>query len=182
MRLNALGLLAACMLSLATLSASAAIFPLKVHPSQRYLVDQRNDPFLIHGEAPWSLIVALTTNELNLYLADRHAKGVDLLIVNLIEHQYAGGDNSFDAPTNRYGNAPFLTPGDFTTPNEAYFTYADWVLRRCAEEGFAVLLAPCYLGYPGTSEGWYNEVLANGTNQCVAYGQYIGQRYHGFSN
>jgi Protein of unknown function (DUF4038)/Putative collagen-binding domain of a collagenase len=165
-----------------TFSPSAAVFPLKVHSSQRYLIDQRNDPFLIQGEAPWSLIIALTTNEVNLYLADRHAKGVNLLVVNLIEHQFAGGDNPYAAPTNRYSQRPFLTPGDFTTPNEAYFAYADWVLHRCAEEGFAVLLTPCYLGYPGTAEGWYNEVIANGTNKCRIYGQYLGQRYQAFSN
>src|SRR5215467_4135784 len=108
-------------LALETAPAMAAVFPLKVHPSQRYLVDQRGDAFLIQGEAPWSLIVGLTTNEVNLYLSDRHAKGVNFLVVNLIEHQYAGGDNPFLAPTNRYGQPPFLTPGDFTTPNEPYF-------------------------------------------------------------
>src|SRR5262245_13418543 len=102
-------------------AGAAVIFPLKAHASQRYLVDQRNDPFLIQGEAPWSLIVALTTNEVNLYLADRRAKGVNALVVNLIEHQYDGGDNPFGAPKNRYGQGPFLTAGDFATPNEAYF-------------------------------------------------------------
>ena len=173
---------AVCAALCALTLSSAPVFPLKVHSSQRYLVDQRNDPFLVQGEAPWSLIIALTTNEVNLYLADHHAKGVNLLVVNLIEHQFAGGDNPYGAPTNRYGQRPFLTQGDFTTPNESYFTYADWVLRRCAEEGFAVLLTPCYLGYPGTAEGWYNDVIANGTNKCRIYGQYLGQRYQGFSN
>jgi len=74
-----------------------------------------------------------------IYFADRRSKGVTALIVNLVEHKFNG-------PTNRYGQAPFRTPGDFATTNEAYFAHADWVLRRAAESGMAMLLDPLYLG------------------------------------
>ena len=54
-----------------------------------------------------------------------------------------------NAPANAYGQEPFLAPGDYDTPNEAYFRHADWVLRRAADKGFLVLLAPSYLGGHG---------------------------------
>jgi hypothetical protein len=51
---------------------------------------------------------------------------------------------------------------DWSVPNEQYFEDADWVIRKAAENGQVVLLAPAYLGYPGTDEGFIDEVMANG--------------------
>jgi len=42
---------------------AAPVFPLKVAADQRHLVDQNNAPFLINGDAPWSLIVQLTKEQ-----------------------------------------------------------------------------------------------------------------------
>src|SRR5262249_17792769 len=49
-------------------AAAAPAYPLKLASGQRYLVDQANAPFLIHGDAPWSLIANLTNEEAELYL------------------------------------------------------------------------------------------------------------------
>jgi hypothetical protein len=62
-----------------------------------------------------------------LYLEDRRQKGFNSIIVELTEHLVTA-----DPPKNRYGDAPFATPGDFSTPNEAYFAHADWVVRKGA--------------------------------------------------
>ncbi|MCI0401178.1 MAG: DUF4038 domain-containing protein [Gammaproteobacteria bacterium] len=51
----------------------------------RYLVDQTGKPFFINGDAPWSLITGLTKSEAELYLNDRHQRGFNAIIVNLIE-------------------------------------------------------------------------------------------------
>ena len=97
------------------------------------------------------------------------------IIVNLIEHQFHG-------PVDRYGEGPFTTPGDFSTPNEKYFEHADWVIRKAAEKGIQVFLAPIYLGYIGTNEGWVKEALANGPAKCRNWGRYVGNRYRNFDN
>jgi hypothetical protein len=152
-------------------------FPLKVGSSNRYLVDQHDVPFLIHGDSPWSLIVALTTDQVEQYLQTRRKQGFNAILVNLIEHHYGGAQNKKGAPFDRDGQGPFLVPGDFTQPNEAYFAYADRVLRRAEELGFVVFLAPCYLGYPDSEDGWYREVKANGVEGCRRYGRYLGKRY-----
>jgi hypothetical protein len=150
-------------------------YPLKLAANKRYLADQNDVPFLIHGDSPWSLIVGLTKTEAERYLEDRRQKGFNTLMVNLIEHKYKG-------PKNRDGEEPFTTPGDFSTPNEKYFAHADWVIGKAAEKGIQILLTPCYLGYAGSDEGWYQEVLANGPTKCRNYGRYLGDRYRKFDN
>ena len=150
-------------------------YPVKVGPDHRHLVDQSGAPFLIQGDAPWSLISGLTREEEEQYLENRRQKGFNSVIVNLIEHQFHG-------PVDRYGQGPFTTPGDFSTPNEKYFEHADWVIRKAAEKGIQVFLAPIYLGYIGTNEGWVKEALANGPAKSRAWGRYVGNRYRNFDN
>ena len=101
--------------------------------------------------------------------------GFNSIIVNLIEHHFNG-------PVDRYGQGPFTTPGDFSTPNEKYFEHADWVIREAAENGIQVFLAPIYLGYPGTEEGWIKELIANGPEKARAWGEYVGKRYRDYDN
>jgi hypothetical protein len=158
-------------------SDSAHAFPLAVKRGKRYLVDAAGRPFLIHGDTAWSLIAQLTREDVVLYLDDRRARGFNTLLVNLIEHAFAT-----NAPANAYGEPPFLTPGDYSTPNGAYFRHADWVLRRAAERGLLVLLTPSYLGWGGGSSGWYDAMAANGTAPLRRYGEYLGRRYRNFTN
>jgi hypothetical protein len=121
--------------------------------------------------------VRLDDAELDRYLADRRARGVNALLVNLIEHKFAD-----HPPLDRAGNPPFTTPADFSTPNEAYFAHVDRVLARAAAAGMVVLLAPAYLGDKGGDEGWYVEVRRNGPSRMRGYGRYVGARYRSAPN
>ena len=152
-------------------------YPLKLGSNRRTLVDQKNNPILVQGDAAWSLIVGLNAAEVDQYLQDRRQKGFNTLMVNLIEHKFCKRP-----PKNAAGEDPFTTPGDFTTPNEKYFAFADWVIRKAGENGLQVLLAPIYLGYKGTEEGFYEETLTNGPEKCLEYGRYLGKRYRDFDN
>jgi hypothetical protein len=162
-------------LACASLAFGAGPFPVRIGPDHRHLVDQGGAPFLVQGDAPWSLISGLTKDEVELYLEHRRRQGFNSVIVNLIEHKFRG-------PVNRFGEGPFTVPGDFSTPNEKYFEYADWVIRKAAEKGIQVFLAPIYLGYIGTDEGWIKEAAANGPEKCRAWGRYVGKRYRDFDN
>ncbi len=170
LRLFALALLCCSQFALA-----AELYPVAVGPDHRHLVDQTGAPFLVQGDAAWSLISGLTSEEAEKYLEDRRSKGFNSVIVNLIEHQFRG-------PVDRYGQNPFTVSGDFSTPNEKYFAHADWVIRKAAEKGIQVFLAPVYLGYIGTNEGWVKEVLANGPEKSRDWGRYVGKRYASFNN
>ena len=152
-------------------------FPLKVAPGGRFLQDAAGKPFLLQGDAAWSLIAQLKREEVDVYLRDRRARGFNTLLVSLIEHRFAT-----KAPANIYGDAPFTKAGDFSTPNEAYFAHAEWVVQRAREMGFLVLLAPAYIGARNTNEGWYREMAANGPDKLRDYGRYVGKRFREFDN
>ena len=157
--------------------AAARAFPLHVVPGKRYLVDAANNPFFINGDSPWDLIASLTREEVDHYLEDRRLRGVNTVLVALMEHCF-----SSHPPENAYGNAPFTTPGDFSTPNEAYFAHADYVIDKAAAKGMLVMLAPAYVGYDGGQQGWWREMAANGKDKLYAYGQYLGRRWRNFDN
>ena len=151
------------------------LFPIGVSSDGTYLVAADGTPFLLHGEAAWSLIVQLTTAETMQYLADRHRRGVNAILVNLIEAFY-----SDHPPSNAAGDAPFTTKDDFSTPSEAYFAHADQVIDLAASQGMAVLLFPSYLGLMA-QEGWRNQMSTMGATagapKCASYGRFLAQRY-----
>ena len=157
--------------------ASSSIFPLHVESGKRYLVDANGAPFLIHGDTPWSLIVQLSRADVDLYLENRRQKGFNTILVNLIEHYFAT-----NPPKNFYGESPFFTAGDFATPNDAYFAHAEYVISKAAEKGILVMLTPAYMGSGGGNQGWYQEMVANGTTKLRAYGQYIATRFLAHDN
>jgi len=148
-----------------------------VESGKRYLIDAAGKPFFVNGDSPWDLISTLTRADVDLYLADRKAKGINTVLVELLEHYF-----SPHPPKNAYGDAPFTTAGDFSTPNPAYFAHVDYVINKAAQNGMLVLLTPAYVGYGGGQEGWYQEMVANGTTKLFAYGQYLGNRYKNFHN
>lgn len=159
--------------SLRSISPRAnAKFPLKISSNKRYLTDAAGRPFLVHGDSAWSLVAQLKRPAVKKYLDDRRDRGFNTILVSLIEHRFAT-----NAPRNAYGVEPFLVDGDFSTPNEAYFEYADWVIKQAAKRGMLVLLAPAYLGYGGGEDGWYQEMVANGSAKLAEYGKFVGKRY-----
>ena len=159
-------------------AARQYVFPLSVATDKRHLVDARGTPFLIIGDAPWSLMVDPDNAGADRYLETRKAQGVTAILLNLVEHKF----DTHGAPKDAYGDAPFRTPGDFSTPNEAYFAHADRVIEKARSLGIAVFLFPAYLGYQGGDEGWYREILANGPAKMYAYGRYVGTRYRNDPN
>jgi len=155
---------------------SGYVYPLKVRPTSRYLVDQNGKPFFLVGDAAWSLIAQLSYQNAVTYLAARQQLGFNLVMVNLLEHQFAT-----NAPANIAGVSPF-TSTDFATPNEAYFAHADSILQSAAQKGIVVLLAPAYVGYGCGSQGWASELQSASTATLTAYGQYLGARYKNYDN
>ena len=157
----------------------AVNYPLKVSSTNpRLLVDQNNAPFFLVGDAPHALVVNLTDADATRFLEDRRTNGFNSMWVEvLVEDSEAGRTNG----SLLNGTTPFTNtlPGglwDFTTPNEAYFAHMDTIVRIAATNGLMLLLNPLDTG------GWTDSALANGTNRCRQYGQYLGNRYKNFSN
>jgi hypothetical protein len=151
-------------------------FPIKLSTGARYTADQNNTPFFWSGDAPWSLIAQVSKADADLYLENRRQKGFSILMVNLIEHKF-----SSNPPRNFYGDAPFAGTA-FSTPNEAYFAHADYVINSAAQKGIAVVLDPLYLGNGCGDEGWCAEVKAASMANLRSWGQYVGNRYKNYDN
>lgn len=152
-------------------------FPLRLAPDRRFLLTRRGTPFLIKGEAAWLAIANLTAAEQEAYLADRSARGFNLVEVMLVNHDYTRSPNPIP-PANRLGQEPFLRAGELSTPNDAYFDSAAAFIDRAAAHGVAVLLAPLYLGFDGGIEGWWEALTRPSNTPAVvfAYGRYLGSR------
>jgi hypothetical protein len=88
----------------ATLADRAVLFPLSVAPSESYLQDAAGGPFLIQGDAAWSLNAGLTREKAGLYLADGRACGSDTVLVNLI----AVGAHAKDGAINGEGSKDWV--------------------------------------------------------------------------
>jgi Protein of unknown function (DUF4038)/Putative collagen-binding domain of a collagenase len=148
-------------------------FPLKPSNNRRYLVDQRNVPFMIVGDSPQALIGKLSLADAAFYIADRKEAGFNALWVDLLCTTYTGcraDGRTFD------GVAPFTIRGDLSTPNPAYFTKADAVIRLAAKAGMVVFLDPIETG------GWLGVLRSNGLAKDRAYGRFLGRRYRSFPN
>jgi hypothetical protein len=152
-------------------------FPVHVAPGGRHLVDANGKPFLMVGDAAWSLVAQLETKEVKTYLDDRRKRGFNTILFNLLEHKFAD-----DPPRNAYGEPPFALRGDIATPNESYFRRVDAIVRGALDRGFLVLLFPLYAGLDGGSQGWWAEMKANGVDKLRAFGRYVGKRYGRFPN
>ena len=151
-------------------------YPLMVGPTSRYLVDQNGKPFLLVGDAAWSMIAALSDSDADFYLEDRRQRGFTAVLVNLIEHAFTA-----NPPQDFYRLSPF-TGQTFTTPNETYFAHVDHILKSAAAKGIVVLLDPLYLGFSCGSQGWCAEVKLATTSQMTTWGQYLGNRYANYDN
>jgi hypothetical protein len=158
----------------ARLEASlGVVYPLKMGPTRRYLVDQRGRPFLIVGDSPQSMIVNLSLQDAKTYIADRRSFGFNALWVNLLCDKYTAGR----ADGSTYDHIqPFLKPNDLSTPNPRYFARVDAMIRLAGEYGMIVFLDPIETG------GWLGTLQANGPKKAYAYGRYLGKRYAKFPN
>jgi hypothetical protein len=159
------------------LQRDSATFPLTVGPTGRYLVDQEGLPFLIRGDAPWSLTHNLTFEEAVFYLENRRAQGFNSLIVSVPDAYDADGNPAY-AP-DRYGQQPFRN-NDLTQPNPAYWEHVDRVFEKAESLGFLLLVTPAYLG--AHNDGYVDLLKANGPARCRAYGLWLGQRYRRLRN
>jgi len=153
--------------------AKGPVYPLRVGPTKRYLVDGRRRPFLIVGDSPQSLIVNASLRDARTYFSDRAAWGFNTVWINLLCRPYTGGRPD---GTTYDGIAPFTRPADLSTPNEAYFRRADAIVRTAARYGITVFLDPIETG------GWLDVLRRNGVAKDYAYGRWLGMRYRSFPN
>jgi len=125
------------------------------------------------GDAPQTLIANLSVADAEIYMANRQKYGINTLWINLLCN-YSDGCNK-DASTFD-GIAPFVTSGDLSTPNPAYFQRADEMVKVAEAHDMVVLLDPI------ETSSWLGMLRANGTDAAFTYGRWLGNRYKDFPN
>jgi len=161
-----------------TLSAALPAYPLKVPPGGRYVVDQHNQPFLIIADAPHNLFTMFTSAEANTYLRNRATNGFNTLWVEALTGEYTWAHTD---GANSDGDRPFtntLVSGlyDLTSPKVAYWSHASNIVFMCATNGLQVFLDSIETG------NYIDTAVANGTNRCYQYGQFLGRYFRNFTN
>ena len=129
-----------------SLDAANYTYPLKISSTNpRILVDQNNVPFMMVGDSPHSVFSNLSSADAAAYLADRAARGINSLWVNMLCVRPVEGRRDASLLD---GTKPFTKtiPGtsyyDLTTPNEAYFAHVDEVIRMAATNGIVMMIDP----------------------------------------
>lgn len=149
---------------------------LSIDATGRYLKDGNGNPILLMGDTAWELGQQITDADVTTYLSNRASKGFNLVIMELIEHYFCT-----NAPNDYYDNPPF-TGTNFTTPNETYFARMDNIIQKARNLGIYVIVAPLYLGFGGSDEGWDTEIAAASEADMTSWGEYVGNRYKDYTN
>ena len=153
-------------------------YPLRFSANHRYLIDSQNVPFLIVGDSPQSLLVNLSTSQMETYMADRQAHGFNSILVMALCASYTAGysnGDTFDGiPPFTVGSSP--SDYDLSTPNPAYFSRLDTLVRMAARHGLVVFLDPIETG------GWLTTLENNGPTKAYDYGVFLGNRYKALPN
>jgi hypothetical protein len=148
--------LAAALGALLCGSAASALPPLSVSPDGRQLL-AGNEPFFWLGDTAWE-IYRLNPQELDVYFADRQAKGFNVMqgpALHTNSENYLGESNPIA-----------------TQPNEQWFAYIDQIIDTAEAHGMYVV--PVLTG--GTSASQFT------LESAYDYGYYIGERYRDATN
>lgn len=149
-----------------------SIFPLAIE--DRYIVTAQGTPFLLHGDAAWSIVGQLTDAQCDQYLDNRAAKGFNCILFNAPEYYYT---NQTPAYNNVDGVAPFSSMTDYASALTSYWNRVDRVVTRAKALGMVCIINPAYLGYPGGPDGWHAEVAAETDADLQTYGAALANRF-----
>jgi len=166
-------LLVACSAPLAAPQNRWPYPPLRVSENGHYLQHTDGTPFFWLGDTAWELFHRLTREEISRYLANRKAKGF-----NVIQAVVLAEMDGLRVP-NRYGEVP-LNDLDPQQPNEAYFELVDWVIAEAQERGLYIGLLPTW-GDKVTQLWGQGPVIFDDGN-AYSYGRFLGERYRDAPN
>ena len=133
-----LSLIVLLSLASSTLAQSIA-WPVKTSPNGRYFVDAAGQPVFWLGTTQWELFRGYRLEDAKTILEKTASHGFTFVQVKLL------GQGDGNQP-NAYGQQPLLN-GDALTPNEAYFTNVDAVVRAARENGLAISMTIYHQSY-----------------------------------
>ncbi len=115
-----------------------------------------------------------TEQEVEVYLADRKAKGFNVIYIVAMSHMYIRPHGV----TNRHGE-PFVLNEDFSQLNPRYFEYLDWIVEKANDAGLMVAIFPLWgrmIEFVAQDLGYGYPVSVD---EGLLWARYIGARYAG---
>lgn len=143
---------------------------LKVSEKQRFLVDEKGNPFFWLGDTGWLLFTKLNREEADQYLTDRAAKGfnvIQVMVLHTLNAKNAYGDSAL---INMNVATPLLTEGNtFEDPVQYdYWDHVDYIIGKAADKGIYIGLVPV----------WGSNVKAGNvsSHQAEKYAEFLAKR------
>ena len=148
-------------------------FVTAVSDDGRYFVDQLGRPLLVRGDAPWSLLVDLSSDQTRQYLDVRSEQGVNAMIVSLLGAEANGGPSDDGATYD--GVLPF-EDADVLSWNRAYWERAHDYLAMAAARGITAFLYPV--------DGWTigTSFTPESEDACREYGVRVARYFADLPN
>ena len=135
--------------ALSTTPLAAHYQKLRVADNDRYLVHADGRPFVWIGETNW-FFAKLPPATIDSILDVRSAQGITIMFV---------------AAREKLHNGP--GPGALDSPNEAWWSYLDEYVAKCAARGM----------YVGIALGWWPIARKHSPEALRRYGRRVGERY-----
>jgi hypothetical protein len=147
-----------------------------------------NKPVFITGDTAYALALALSSDaDIEAYLSDRQAKGMNLIWVGLVDanNHGDGKDNVGTTENDTFGNNPWNGGPAFTgmSSSTAYWAHVDEVLQRAAAHGITVLAGTAFAGsFASCNDPYTANMVAASDATMLAYGAFLGNRYKSYPN
>ncbi|GKZ25823.1 hypothetical protein AbraCBS73388_001634 [Aspergillus brasiliensis] len=138
--------------------------------TQRTLTDSEGNPIFWQADTAWEIFHRLNITEVEYYLADRAAKGFNVIYGTILAEE-----DGLTVP-NQNGDLPFIDY-DPRKPNEPYFHWIDTVIDMAAKYRITIALVPAWGRW--VNEGWHGPPVVLNISNAAIFGSYIGQRYAG---
>jgi len=158
-----------CALSYAFPLAADPRFPLKVSKDQRYLEDQRGQPFLLIADTPW-FIQKQKMDDVRRIVDDRMAKGYNTLFLETV-------DDSHFPSRDGYGNTAFSSDENITKPVEAYWDYTEQIMVEAEKRGLFIIMSSLWFG---GGQGMYRDRIT--PENAAEFGRFLASRFGRFKN
>jgi len=138
--------------------------PLKISENGRYLQTNDGKAFFWMGDTAWEIFHGLDKSETDFYLETRANQGFNVIQVALLPEAAR-----MNIP-NRMGEL-ILNDGNLDKPNEKYFEFVDYVIKKAADLGLFVALMPSW------GEAWSGKTHLFNPENALRFGNYLGSRY-----
>ncbi|RPJ51461.1 MAG: DUF4038 domain-containing protein, partial [Chloroflexi bacterium] len=141
--------------------------PIQVGPNGRYFIDSRGEPFFWLGDTAWPLFTQYPVADAEAYLANRAARGFNVIQGVLAWGNGTGMEKSEPDP-NATGHRPWR--GSPAEPDPVFFEQVDHLLDVAERLGLVLAILPTW-GY------YVMNVNVLDVASARTYGNFLGRRY-----